>query len=190
MNNIKFTTPIPPSVNSYLNYRVMRVGRRQIVKPFPTPETQVFQRECAEIVRQAMHEQGWIKAEKDEWCKVNLRFFFHKKGMDASNHNKIILDVLTKVDLWHDDQFTLVREFDCFVDKDNPRVEIEIVKLDKIGAFKNTQELDKFIESNCSQCTKNGKKTCRYMKEFLDNRVHNMDVDKLKCKERIDCQGI
>ncbi|MGL4850907.1 MAG: RusA family crossover junction endodeoxyribonuclease [Clostridium sp.] len=174
---LRFTVPIPPSVNSYLDWRSVRVGRKVIPRSFPSNETKQFQVEATDIIVQAMNEQQWIKTEKNEWCVAELIYYFQRKGCDTHNHTKVLFDVMTKCEVYADDQWLIANEQNSFIDKDNPRIEVVVKKIEKMGMFDNEEAYNKFYKEQCSECKLN-KKTCKYMKEFLDNRVHNIRDDK------------
>lgn len=183
MATFKFVTPVPPSVNSYLCWKVERRGRKLIPVSYHSPETVKYIAEATKIIKEAAKQQGWEQLDKDEWCKVTIKFFFPRKGNDPSNHNKVIFDVMTKCDIWFDDQFVILHEKDAFVDKDNPRLEVEVTTIDKMGVFLNSKQFEDFKTLNCEHCRGNGRK-CSFLTQFLDNRAMEIDLETLTCKQK------
>lgn len=183
MSRLFFTTPIPPSVNNYLDWKVERRGRKVIPKSYHSPDTVKYIADATEIINAAVKEQCWKPLDKDEWCKVTLRFYFPKKGYDSHNHNKVIFDVMTHLGIWLDDQFVMVQDDDVFVDNVHPRMEVLVETIDKIGVFQNEKELQDFKKNNCEHCRKNGRR-CRFMTQFLENRAMSIDIDSQECLQK------
>lgn len=119
--------PLPPSVNhAYRNYR-HKSGRRMRV---PTRDAEKFKTEASWRAIEWRQKNGWtIPGEKQ---KVIVRMWvWWKSGQrrDTDNTFKLTLDSLTGV-LYVDDHMCLPRVMDFGVDKQNPRLEIEIELLE------------------------------------------------------------
>lgn len=91
-----------------------------------------------------------------------------------------------KESIWIDDNTTLMRDKNIFYNSKNPRVEVEIYYIDKIGIFDNKEKLDEFVLNNCSQCRKGNKigqkGGCSIYKKALENRIQEeIDMNTMKC---------
>ena len=69
--------------------------------------------------------------------RVNLKIDFYvkdKRRRDIANYIEAIQDILVKYEVLKDDNYNIVYSLDgtrMYVDKENPRVEIEITKLEE-----------------------------------------------------------
>lgn len=184
MSRIFFTTPVPPSVNNYLEWKVERRGRKIIPKSYYSPDTNHFIQTTTKIIENAINEQNWETLEKNEWCRVTIKFFFERKGKDPSNYSKVLFDTMTKCNLWNDDEYVLLFEEEAYIDKNHPRLEVTVEKIDKIGVFENQEQLDLFKKENCETCTHNGKRKCSFLTQFLENRCSNIDLETMTCTQK------
>lgn len=73
---------------------------------------------------------------KNQWChkiikddvEVKIKLYFKdKRRRDIDNYNKLLLDSLTGI-CWQDDKQIRKMEIEKFIDKVNPRIEIEVNK--------------------------------------------------------------
>jgi crossover junction endodeoxyribonuclease RusA len=72
--------------------------------------------------------QKWEKPDKGVQLYADLYFFFpNRRRRDSHNSMKILLDALEKI-LYDDDQYVLPRVQEVLLDRDNPRLELEIYK--------------------------------------------------------------
>lgn len=170
---MKLTLPIPPSVNSYMKYKIQRNGRRLAIKTYPSLETESFYSYSIPLIKEKMEEANFAKVEKGKFVSVTCTFYFEKKGKDADNHFKCIMDAIQKAGLVENDSQLIPRVENVYVDKENPRVEIVVESMSKMGVFLNESHMEHFKQSNCCLCKKNPNR-CATFTGFLDNRVHNM----------------
>lgn len=186
MENFRLIIPEFVSVNHYLNYKIKKIkkGNRDsfVPIPFKKPSTVAFEKRLMNYLKREMKNQSWETPSKDKKIIVECTFFFKEKGMDANNYYKVMFDVFTKAKIWHDDSMAMERVLGIYVDKINPRIEINIKIDESIGIFKNKEELEKFKNKNCETCRKS--KKCGTIKEFLDNKIHNLEEDYI-CKKYI-----
>lgn len=118
----RLVLPLPPSVNhSHVN---VRHGRR--LMRIRSEATKRFMAEAGWLARKWAMESGWKVPEAGK--KVILRmwmFWPDKRRRDQDNAIKLIQDALNGI-LWDDDRQVLPRVMDFSVDRENPRVEIEV----------------------------------------------------------------
>lgn len=87
-----------------------------------------FERECGLYLKK-------YKSNID--YRVNLKIDFYvkdKRRRDIANYVEAIQDILVKYEVLRDDNYNIVYSLDgtrMYVDKENPRVEIEITKLEE-----------------------------------------------------------
>lgn len=115
----RLVLPLPPSVNR--SHRNVTVQKR-----IRTPETVAYMRDA-----------GWLAkawAQQTHWCipppqkKVVMRVWYwwpNARRQDTHNRIKVLADALEGV-LYEDDRCVLVQEQDYAVDRERPRVEIEL----------------------------------------------------------------
>lgn len=170
MNKLRLISPLPPSVNNYLNYRISRHGRKSFVQAYPSEETVIYKSFFVDYVKDQIREQGWKRPEKGKQVYVRFTFYLDRKRKDPNNLLKVPLDALTEAGVYLDDDIALPIADRIYIDPANPRIEIEIFESEAIGVFDNKEDLEKFMENNCKLCKKNTNK-CGIIKKLLDNRI-------------------
>lgn len=143
---LKLVLPVPPSVNSYLYAKVIRLGKRPIARLAETDDSKAYKFKVAPIIKQQMLEQNWEQPENGVFLDTKIDFFFQRKGMDANNFLKILYDVFTEVNVWEDDQFSKPQTGIVVIDKFNPRIEITITTSQQHGLFLNEFDRSEFID--------------------------------------------
>lgn len=118
----RLVLPLPPSVNhSHIN---VRHGRR--LMRIRSEATRQFLVEAAWLARKWSLETRWMVPKPSEKVIVRLWVFWpDKRRRDTDNIWKLTLDSMTGI-LWADDRQALPRVMDFSVDRENPRVEIEV----------------------------------------------------------------
>lgn len=112
--------PIPPSVNSLF-------GQHSGHKRFISKKYQAWLDSCPKL----------FHSEINEPVSIHYKFYLqNKRHRDLDNMIKAINDYLVKSRVIADDNYTIVQkmiiEF-IEIDKNNPRVEVDIIKLFPIG---------------------------------------------------------
>ncbi|SFU81793.1 RusA family crossover junction endodeoxyribonuclease [Alicyclobacillus macrosporangiidus] len=115
--------PLPPTLNhAYRNF-VHPSGRRMRVL---TREAERFREEAAWLAKAWAMQTGWSMPPPRTKVYLRLWYFWPDwRRADANNREKVLLDALEGV-LYPDDRWVLVWEMDFDVDRERPRVEIEI----------------------------------------------------------------
>ena len=180
-NILVLTSPVPPSVNKYLNYRVTRRGRRSFAVPYASQETSDYKKYFTNYVKEQIEKQSWKRPSKDKLIYIRMTFYLDRKRKDPNNLIKIPIDVLTEAGVYYDDDVVLPIADRVYIDKHNPRVEIEVSVSPAIGIFDDKEQLDDFISNNCSLCKKNIE-TCGVMKNLKENRIIP-EVENFKCSK-------
>ncbi|HHX69162.1 MAG TPA: RusA family crossover junction endodeoxyribonuclease [Gallicola sp.] len=70
-----------------------------------------------------------------ESCKITITYYFNdKRRRDPSNFDKFVLDFLVESGFITDDNYFVIKEFTtkAYVDKDDPRTEIEIIEIEEV----------------------------------------------------------
>lgn len=66
---------------------------------------------------------------------VNVWFYFpDNRKRDTHNGLKLLLDCLEAADIYTNDRYALPRIMDWQIDRENPRIEIEIYKLQEVAS--------------------------------------------------------
>jgi Holliday junction resolvase RusA-like endonuclease len=181
MKTLKLISPLPPSVNSYLHYRVASAGKKKFVQAYPTEETTIYKNFFSDYVKDQMREQNWIRPEKGKLVFVRIIFYLDRKRKDPNNLLKVPFDVLTEANAYIDDDIALPIVDRVYIDKANPRMEIEITESSYIGIFDSKEDLEEFKNKNCSQCKKDPEH-CSIFKKILENRmIEEVDLNNKEC---------
>ena len=70
--------------------------------------------------------QNWNDSSDDQKIVIEIYAYWpNKKRRDMSNMHKILPDALEGI-VYEDDRYTLVRDMDFCIDKNNPRIEVFI----------------------------------------------------------------
>lgn len=150
---------------------------------YKKPEALKYQKEFSEYVKNEVKKQGWIKSDnKSQHYYMDCIFYFDRVDKDANNSFKCLADAITDSNVvWIDDTQLCERVQGIYYDSDNPRVEITIHKVDYIGVFDNTSQLEKF-ESNCIWCNKY-KRNCSILQKAKEGRIQSDITDGI-CSKR------
>lgn len=178
-------SPIPPSVNNYLHYKVQRTPTgRLFVQSYKSEESVIYERQFVKIAKKSINEQGWQKPEKLTYIIVDCTFFFPKHGMDTNNHWKLPLDVLKAAEAYVDDSKVLEGAKRLYIDADNPRMELTIYPAEFVGIFENQDQFESFKENNCTNCKKNPNR-CAVITKSLENRLTgSIILDTMICNDK------
>lgn len=171
MSELHITSPIPPSVNHYMGYRAIMRGGRPLAVPYKTADAKAFQKDFAEIVADAVKNQGWETIDDiKQHFYVDALFYFPRKRMDCNNYWKVLLDTITDTQLiWQDDNVVCERAQGIYYDTKNPRIELTIRPVDYIGVFDNASQLEQF-ESNCIGCSRYTR-NCKILRQAKEGRI-------------------
>lgn len=115
---LKLTIPHAPSVNLMYRYvRGRKVLTRQAISYIKAVQT---------IAEREVRKQSYQKEEKGVWMVVELKYFYpDRKIRDSHNMIKIIMDSLEGF-CFENDAYARVVESFVGMDRDNPRIEVEI----------------------------------------------------------------
>ena len=123
---MKYTSPLPPSANEYLGKRVAYVGCRAIVQVYKTKKAKEYDSYMNKLLKRTAGEQDWSIPNKEEYIEMHLVYYMNKLGRDIDNTFKLLIDSLAHAGLIINDDKVIPIVHDIFIDKDNPRVEIEL----------------------------------------------------------------
>lgn len=164
-------SPICPSVNHYMDYRVAKVKGKNVVMPYPSKETKDYKKKFIPYVKQEAKKQNW---EMDmtglQHYYVYWTVYFDRIDKDAANLEKVLIDSITESKaVWIDDNVICNRVDRIYYDSKNPRIEIIIKPVDYIGIFNNKSDLDRF-ENKCRTCSRYGR-NCSILKNAKTGRI-------------------
>jgi crossover junction endodeoxyribonuclease RusA len=117
MRPLSFTLPIPPSTNRY--WRTM-VSKKGVAVTFVSEEAKTYKRQVAKLA-------GISTLFRSE-IAVTLRVFRPQRSGDLDNKLKVLFDALQGVVYGDDKQIVEIHAF-RFEDKNNPRVEVEVLPI-------------------------------------------------------------
>ena len=176
-NQLRLTSPIPPSSNHYLAYRAVIKNGRPMAMSYCTTEAKHYKEWLSKYVREEVTQQGWsLTPNKLQHFYVDTVFYFPRVDMDSSNYFKVMLDAITDTKLiWLDDNVALERVQAVYYDVDNPRIEICIHPVDYIGVFDNAPQLEAFV-SKCAGCTRSTR-NCSLQNKAKEGKIQTEIAD-------------
>ena len=183
-NFICFTTPLPPSVNDYLGYKVLWRNKKAVVFPYKKEKALKFNKLVKDKLSKLVKETGWEEADEYTYVVCKVKVYLEKKRQDSDNLFKVLLDSINSVEgLLYDDSMIIPYVEDVKIDSKNPRLEVELYLADKIGVF-NRDQHSEFIKKNCSNCTR-FKRNCGLLKDSVHNKVkEEISIETLSCTAR------
>lgn len=186
MQELHLTSPIPPSVNHYLAYRVISKGGKPMAMSYKTKEAKEYQKAFTTYVREESEKQGWsLDNNKFQHYYVDCYFYFDRTDKDANNYMKCSLDAITDAGcVWIDDTQVCERVQRIVYDSQHPRIEFIIHPVEYIGIFDNEKQHEKFIEK-CKTCHRY-QRNCSLLNKSLEGRIMPDVIDDvcLKYKEK------
>lgn len=109
---------LPPSINHC--YFTTNKGQRLLTK-----EAKNWIDYAGYIALQGMNKQGWNYTTCEKIIMNLWVFWPDNRRRDMHNLHKLIADAFEKI-LYDDDRYLLMRDMDFIIDKDNPRIIIEL----------------------------------------------------------------
>lgn len=186
MQEIKFTCPLPPSVNAYLGKRVAYnpITHKSFVQVFETAEAKAFKKHMKKVIQRALIENNWTTTGEFTHVECELIIYLSQKHRDTDNMFKCLLDSFTQSNLVYDDSMIIPRVKNFYIDSKNPRVEVHLFESEKKGIFKNNNELEEFHSKNCHNCIRLSR-NCSIKREALENRIREeINLSELLCASR------
>ena len=179
---LKLISSIPPTVNHYMNYRVGKMGGRNVVIPYPSKETKDYKKQFIPYVQNEAQKQGWeIDYTGLQHYYVDWVIYFDRVDKDAANLDKVLIDSITEAKcVWVDDNVVCNRVNHIYYDSRNPRIELTITPVDYIGIFDNQQQLDEF-EGKCKTCSRY-KRNCSILKNAKSGRIQE-EINSFVCNK-------
>ena len=179
---LKLVSPIAPTVNHYMNYRVVKSGGKNIVAPYPSKETKEYKKYFIPYVQNEVKKQG---CEMDytglQHYYVDWIVYFDRVDKDASNQDKVIIDSITESGVvWMDDNVVCNRVNHIYYDSKNPRIELKIYPVDYIGIFDTQDQMCEF-ENKCKTCNRY-KRNCSLLKNAKVGRIQE-EIKDLICSK-------
>ena len=183
-NVLKLTSPISPSVNHYLAYRAIMKNGKPMAMSYKTADAVKYQKEFTKYVQEQAKLQNWAMSEnKFQHYYMDCKFFFPRIDMDANNYFKCLADSITESGVvWIDDVQLCERVQGINYTSENPRIELEIRKVDYIGIFNNISQLEEF-KSNCVQCKRHKEGKCSILIKACEGRIQE-EIKDLVCSKK------
>lgn len=180
-NILRLTSPICPSVNHYLSYRVVKKGNKNMAMSYKTQEAKRYQKQFIDYIKDEVLLQKWTMDETGmRHIYVDTVFYFPRLDLDANNYFKVLLDAITDSGVvWKDDNIVCERVERILYDSENPRIELKIHYADYIGIFNDEDELF-YFENKCKSCTRY-KRNCSILKKAKEGRIQKEINEFLIC---------
>ncbi len=185
LKTFKFNSPIPPSVNKYLDKRVEYKGRNYKELGFRrSKETLIYENHMRNTFHKLKRQVGWETPDKDKFFEIYLTYYLDSKAKDPDNCLKLLFDEMVRNGIIPTDSQIIFKMRDLYIDSINPRIEVELNIMDKIGVFKDEAQLKEFEMKNCHKCKKHYyKKPCGNLKKYKENYItKDLDLENMACK--------
>lgn len=184
MQQIKFISPLPPSVNSYLGKRVAYSGGKAFVQVYETAEAKAYKKHMKKVIERALDTYTWEKTGEYTYVVCEMTVFLNQKHRDSDNMQKCLLDSMVESGLVYDDSMIIPQVTNIFIDSSNPRIEICMYESPKAGIFLTEEEFNSFKGFNCDDCSRTNT-NCSIRRKALENRVvSEINLEKLVCESR------
>lgn len=187
---LNITIPVPPSINHlYINQFTWRKDKTGKAIRVPTgkrilsKEGEKYKSNVKQLVKEQIKNQKWDYDKTSErFIYLDYNAFMNRKGRDSDNLHKLLQDTLKGI-IYVDDSKVLTRPNKLFVDRQNPRLEIEIKFVDFIGVFDNEQQLNIYIE-NCKNCRRFKNGTCSILKDCIEGVINkDFNFEQKQCNK-------
>ena len=179
--HLQLTSPIPPSVNHYLAYRVIKKGNKYIAQSYVTKEAKQYKEKFIPYVQMEAKKQNWQYIDYFKQIIVECTFYFPRIDMDTNNYFKVMFDAITdSKSVWMDDNLACERVVRIQYDADNPRIELNIYESDFIGIFDSENDYINFLQrcKNCRRYTRN----CSILNKSINGKIVH-EVTEKYCKK-------
>jgi hypothetical protein len=123
-------------------------------------------------IQKEAEEQNWIKIEDNcTFLYLDEIVYMNRIGRDADNLKKLLQDSITQSGVvWTDDTYCLPRTQRILIDKNHPRVELEISLAPYVGIFENIDEMLQF-RYKCVKCVNFKQDKCKILNNAIEGRV-------------------
>lgn len=183
MQELEFTSPVPPSTNHYNSYRVVRKGKKSIVVSYPSKEYVKYKEEMIPYLKQLMTEHEMINEFKHYYLDIII--YFDRTDKDSTNYFKTLQDVGNGI-LYYDDVIIIGRVNRVYYtyNKDvPPRVECLLKPVDYIGIWDNKDQYNEFIEK-CKTCRNYKDNKCKKLESYrLYKITDDLDFKNMICRK-------
>lgn len=172
MQELRLTSPMPVSVNHYIQPRAFVMRGKAKITLYETVEAKEFKQEFIRYVNEQVEKQDFQPStNKFQHYYVECDFYFPRTHMDANNHWKILLDAITESKaVWMDDSQVCERVNKILYDAKNPRIEMCIFPVTYVGIFPDRQTADTFREK-CVSCNRYRNGRCSILLKAFECRV-------------------
>ena len=175
-------SPIPPSVNHYLEPRAILKSGKTLAILYETQDAKRYKAAFKQYVIDEVKKQNYhssLNLEQHFYC--DCVFYFDRIDRDPNNYFKCLLDAITETQLvWVDDNTVCERVLRIYYDSKNPRVEISIRPVEYIGVFDNRAMLESF-EGKCHSCVR-FKRNCNILKKAKEGRIQE-EIENYICSK-------
>lgn len=116
---LKLIVKLPPSQNHafFTAKNGMRILKKEAKEYIKTHRQQI---------KEEIKKQGWTMEEGNVWYYLKLTYYFpDRRKRDWHNTLKVLLDMLEGL-VYKNDYFVLIKDVSVKLDKNNPRLEIEV----------------------------------------------------------------
>lgn len=182
---IELTLPLPVSINKlYINqfgYNPKSRSRIPTGKRIMSKEGVKVKEAIQTAAKTQLSKQDWDY----EWTKENYIYqdcyiYMNRLGRDDNNLFKLLNDSLEKI-VYDNDSRVLTRTQRILIDKDEPRIILNISQSPHRGIFESEDHLKNF-EQKCRECKRFGR-NCSILKKAKEGRIQEEINDEFKCSK-------
>ncbi len=161
---------LPISVNNYLRPSAIIKGGKAFVHMYETQASKDWKKRFQAYLKREVKKQKWDLNQTAEghWY-LDCIFYQSRTNQDNNNYYKILCDSLTGI-ITIDDKNVLVRTQRIMYDSKSPRFVAVLRPVEYTGIFKNSLQLNEFLDHNCGECKKDQGK-CAILKKAKEGRI-------------------
>lgn len=166
---------LPPSVNEYMKYKVVKRGDKHYVEGYESKEAVEFKRYFRDKARYYIDKYDWDKFATEDFNQhwyLELRYTLARRNQDCHNYDKVLIDAMTGV-LIIDDRNIIPRTQHVVYDSKNPNIEFILHKASYYGVFHSSDSRSYFVENTCKSCRFYRGGACKILKESSDGTVNS-----------------
>lgn len=181
---LRFSSPIPESVNHYLLDRVIRKGKNNLVIKYPSKGNVEYKKVFEPYIKQIVKDSGWDKEiTRGKHYYLSTIFYFDRTDKDEQNYYKMPCDIMNGI-VYIDDSMILTRCDRIYYtyNKDvEPHVEFTLYPVDYIGIWDSQEEYNNFLEQ-CKTCRNFKDMNCKRLQDYLSYKItKDFDINTREC---------
>lgn len=162
---------LPVSVNKYLAPSIAFRGNKAYPYMRETTEAKRFKEHFGNALKRKVRDIDWDKevTREGHWY-LDCQFVQKRVDEDSNNYLKILIDSLVDI-VCIDDNNILPRVERVMYSSKYPSFSIKLYRTDYVGLFKNKEDRQDFIDSQCAECKFYRNGACSVLKSIDSSKL-------------------